>query len=63
MLAEFDRDPERASRLYADMTDDERAALVSRHPGRIRVALKAPEHPELDDLDRVHGPACAGSSS
>jgi precorrin-6B methylase 1 len=63
MLAEFDRDPERASRLYADMTDDERAALVSRHPGRIRVALKAPEHPELEDLDRVHGPACAGSSS
>jgi precorrin-6B methylase 1 len=63
LLASFDRDPERSSRLHAEMTDDERAAIVSRHPGRIRVALKAPLHPELDDLDRVHGPVGGGSPS
>jgi hypothetical protein len=59
LLADFDRDPERWSGLYDEMTDDERAALISRHPGRIRVALKGPQYPELDDLDRVHGPAAA----
>ena len=56
LLAEFNRNPELASQIYADMTEDERKALLSRHPGRIRMALKAPEHPELDELDKLHGP-------
>lgn len=53
-LAEFNRNPELAARLYApNMTDDEHAALVSRHAGRIRVALRS-EDWRLRALDAVH---------
>jgi precorrin-6B methylase 1 len=55
MLSEFNRDAEFASRIYTDMTEDERKALVSRHSGRIRVSLKAQEYSALDELDRLFG--------
>jgi precorrin-6B methylase 1 len=45
VLAEFERDPEKTLNLHARLTSPERAALLSRHPGRIRMAMKVPAHP------------------
>ena len=62
-LAEFERDPARWAAVRVGMTRSEREALVSRHGGRIRMALKGSELPALDDIDRVHGASRAGTPS
>ena len=63
ILAAFRRDADLSSRTHAEMTDDERAALLSRHAGRIRLALKAPEYPELEKLEKLFGPVMPTSGA
>ncbi|HEX8873671.1 MAG TPA: SAM-dependent methyltransferase, partial [Nitrosospira sp.] len=40
ILAEFNRNPELTAALHANLTAPEREALLSRHSGRIRMAIK-----------------------
>ena len=46
--------PVAASRLFATLTDHERAALISRHPGRIRMAVKIPQNQAAVEIHRIH---------
>ena len=54
VLGAFRRNPEVASRLFADLTDHERAALNSRHAGRIRMAVKIPQNSVTAQIHRLH---------
>lgn len=40
LFAKFNRDPELVANLYANLSPDEKDALWSKHPGKIRLAIK-----------------------
>jgi hypothetical protein len=54
VLAAFRRNPELASRIFADLNEHERAALISGHPGRIRMAVKIPYDPASVQIHQLH---------
>lgn len=57
ILAEFRRDPEDACRSYFELTPEERAALVARNPGRIRMTMKDTDFgTAVSLLDQLFGP-------
>ncbi len=61
LLAAFRRNPEATVRMYAEMTEEEEKALLTLHPGVIRMAIK--NHREHPHLDHIHEANLANSNS
>jgi Tetrapyrrole (Corrin/Porphyrin) Methylases len=63
VLASFMRDPELSSSIHASLSAAQRQAILSLHPGRIRLAMKESPHEELlAGIAQAHGDAAQGAA-